>query len=85
MTLEDLEVAIARLREEGHNPNAEVRFVYQQNYPLQDEVQGVAVQSDIDDGDTEAGSDADIVYLVSGGQVYSDPYGPRAAWDVCCQ
>ena len=58
------------------DPEAEVGFVYQQNYPLQDVIAGVWDA-------TEAGADptyAGKAYIVSGGQVWDMPYGPARAF-----
>ncbi len=57
-------------RLEDLDPQAEVRFVYQASYPLQDKVQGV----------WHAEDNEKVVYIVSGGQNYDEPYGPRAAF-----
>jgi hypothetical protein len=64
---------ISRLQDE--NEHAEVRFVYQSNYPLQDKVAGVWVAERGDDSAEEG-----VVYIVSGGQNNEMPYGPGAAF-----
>ena len=58
------------------DPEAEVRFVYQENYPLQDHIAGVWDASEAGADPTYAGK----VYLVSAGQVYDQPYGPPRAF-----
>ena len=59
--------------------DCEVRFVYQENYPLQEDVRGVWINEDEDDEDGEESSEQ-VVYIVSGGQCRDNPYGPRRAF-----
>jgi hypothetical protein len=85
---------------------AELRFVYQENYPLQDDIAGVwepegptcinceaVLDSRGEDGwycwgckqtyekdEVEQPEEGNLAYIVSGGQNYKQPYGPKAAF-----
>lgn len=72
MTVNQLIERLEELRQIDHGDD-EVRFVYQENYPLQDRIRGVWVS------DCE-GDDPDVVYIVSGGQCRDNPYGPVDAF-----
>jgi hypothetical protein len=101
MTVKEL---IERL--EDLDPEAEIRFVYQANYPLQDDIAGVwepeapvcsncqaVLDARGEDGwycygckltyekdEVELPEEGNLAYVVSGGQNYKMPYGPRAAF-----
>jgi hypothetical protein len=57
-----------------------IRFVYQQNYPLQDEIKGVWINYDLLNPENK---EELVCYIVSAGQCYDQPYGPREAFDEC--
>ena len=52
--------------------NARSSSRYQQHYPLQDHIAGGWIPGPADDEEDEA-TDDQVVYLVSGGQVYDSP------------
>ncbi len=55
-------------RLEDLDGEAEVRFAYQENYPLQDDIRGVWTD--------ETG----VAFIVSAGQHYDMPYRPKLAF-----
>jgi hypothetical protein len=66
---------------EGYG-DREVLFAYQRHYPLQDHIAGGWIPGPADDEDADDdATDDEVVYLVSGGQVYDQPYGPRRAFE----
>ena len=78
MTVNQLIERLQEMCEMGYE-DCEVRFVYQENYPLQEDVRGVWINDDEDDEDGEESSEQ-VVYIVSGGQCRDNPYGPRRAF-----
>jgi len=83
MTVQELAELLDELVEAGHG-DRDLRFVYQPNYPLQDEVAGV--YDPLEDPESELPeeeSDLPVpcLYLVSGGQDREQPYGPSAAFE----
>ncbi len=80
MTVNELKNLLDQMADEGYG-DREVLFAYQANYPLQDHIAGGWVPGPADDEDEdEDATDAEVVYLVSGGQVYDQPYGPSRAF-----
>lgn len=82
-TVSELKELLEQMEEDGYG-DIELRFVYQQNYPLQDTVCGVAIASedeDDEDKDVTKESDPKYIYIVSGGQDHDEPYGPKSAFD----
>jgi len=87
MTVNELKDLLEQMEDAGHG-DSEVLFTYQSNYPLQDTIKGgwIPGESEADDEDEEDSDDdsddcpANTVYLVSGGQCHSDPYGPSRAF-----
>jgi hypothetical protein len=116
--LKESDVKIRDLIErlEEHDQEAEVRFVYQEHWPLQDDIAGVWAASgepacptgeghelqlhyeqgrvvegerwcvdcqlvyEEDELQKPDGDNDGVVYVVSGGQHYAAPYGPKAAF-----
>ena len=76
MTVNELKNLLEQMADAGHGER-EVLFVYQQNYPLQDEIKGGWIPEGTDD---EEDARDGVVYLVSNGQCYDAPYGPRQAF-----
>lgn len=70
ITVQEAHDALAQLIEMGLG-ESELRLAYQPNYPLQDHVAGLWF-------DPELASPS--VFVVSGGQVYDEPYAPRDAF-----
>lgn len=89
MTVYQLRQRLEEMCEMGYE-DCEIRFVYQDNYPLQDDIRGLWVGEDDDDDDgdedeeDEEGSSEQVVYIVSGGQCWDNPYGPRRAFAEVC-
>ena len=86
MTVNELKNLLEQMADEGFGER-EVLFAYQANYPLQDHIAGGWIPGPADDADADEDADADdeatddeVVYLVSGGQVYDKPYGPSRAF-----
>jgi len=79
--VQDLHRALQQLIEMGLG-EAELRFTYQSNYPLQDLVEGLWVDEErLYEEDTDDDTEPPVVYLVSGGQDHDSPYGPRQAFE----
>jgi hypothetical protein len=86
MTVTEIKDLMQQMEDAGHG-DSEVLFTYQDNYPLQDHIKGgwIPEESDADSDDEDEDQDSDdcpanTVYLVSGGQCSSDPYGPSRAF-----
>ena len=80
MTVNELKNLLEQMADAGHG-DREVLFAYQANYPLQDHIAGGWIPGPADDEDEDDdATDAEVVYLVSGGQVYDQPYGPSRAF-----
>ena len=77
MTVNELKDLLEQMADAGYG-DREVLFAYQQNYPLQDHIAGGWIPGHDDDEDDA--TDDEVVYLVSGGQVYDKPYGPSRAF-----
>lgn len=75
-TVRELYGALGQLIELGYG-DVELRFAYQRSYPLSDKVDGFWFDEDKSD-------DLDMIYIVSGGQDYDNPYAPRAAFESPC-
>lgn len=71
MTVRELAAAMRELEADGQGA-LEVRFAYQESYPLQDEIK----RHDIGIRRESERSDRVCVYLISAGQVYAAPYAP---------
>lgn len=85
MTVNELKNLLEQMADAGYG-DREVLFAYQANYPLQDHIAGGWIpdlaaddEGEDEDEDDEA-TDDEVVYLVSGGQVYDKPYGPSRAF-----
>lgn len=78
MTVDQLRQRLEEMCEMGYE-DREIRFVYQDTYPLQEDIRGLWIKEDEEDGDEE-GSSEQVVYIVSGGQCRDNPYGPRRAF-----
>ena len=78
MTVNELKNLLEQMADAGYG-DREVLFAYQANYPLQDHIAGGWVPGHIAYMDDEA-ADESVVYLVSGGQVHDQPYGPSQAF-----
>ncbi len=79
MTVNELKNLLEQMADEGYG-DREVLFAYQANYPLQDHIAGGWVPGHIAYMDDEPVDDS-VVYLVSGGPVHDQPYGPSRAFD----
>ena len=79
MTVNELKNLLEQMADEGLGER-EVLFAYQQHYPLQDHIAGGWIPRPADDEDEDDDTDDQVVYLVSGGQVYDQPYGPSRAF-----
>jgi hypothetical protein len=86
MTVNEVKDLLEQMADAGHG-DSELLFAYQSNYPLQDHIKGGWIpgesEADGDDEDEDQDNDecpANTVYLVSGGQCHSDPYGPARAF-----
>ena len=83
MTVTEIKDLMQQMEDAGHG-DSEVLFTYQSNYPLQDHIKGGWIPGESEDGDDEDEDrdecPAKTVYLVSGGQCHSDPYGPSQAF-----
>jgi hypothetical protein len=81
MTVNELKNLLEQMADEGLG-DREVLFAYQANYPLQDHIAGGWIPGPADDEDEhdDATDDEVVVYLVSGGQVHDQPYGPSRAF-----
>jgi len=63
-----------------YSPEAEVRLVYQPNYPLQSALGGVVGESEIRDHEGgDLGDEPEIVYLLEGEPL---GYGHANAWEA---
>jgi hypothetical protein len=81
MNVEQLRDLFVNLCERGFE-DKEGLFTYQENYPLQDTIEGAWLP----EWDTDEEEPFNPhVYLVSGGQCRKDPYGPRQAFDECSE
>lgn len=56
-------------------PETIVKFVYQSNYPLQDNVKGIWF------AEGQGVENVGEVYIVSAGQDHNQPYGPGTAFE----
>lgn len=82
---------ISRLQSADPDGEMEVRFAYQESWPLQSNVRGVVAGSELpaydengdpeDEGGTEGKYD-EIVFIAEAGQVYDDPYAPAGVFDA---
>jgi hypothetical protein len=79
MTVNELKNLLDEMAEDGRG-ECEVLFVYQESYPLQDHIADGWIPATDDEDEADA-IDDQVVYLVSGGQVYDNPYGPSRAFD----
>jgi len=80
MTVNELKNLLEQMADAGFGER-EVLFAYQSNYPLQDHIAGGWVPDLAnDEEDDDEATDDEVVYLVSGGQVYDKPYGPSRAF-----
>lgn len=86
MTVNELKDLLEQMADAGHG-DSEVLFTYQSYYPLRDHIKGgwIPTEAEADDDEDEDDQDddecpANTVYLVSGGQCHSDPYGPSRAF-----
>ena len=79
MTVNELKNLLEQMADQGFGER-EVLFAYQSNYPLQDHIAGGWIPGPADDEDEDDATDDEVVYLVSGGQVYDKPYGPSRAF-----
>jgi len=89
MTVQELKQTLDNAVEMGLG-DAELRFTYQARYPLQDHVEGVWFDEEAMEDFQETASameneEMPYFYIVSGGQDYDSPYGPRAAHEECVQ
>ncbi len=78
MTVNELLNLLEQMADSGYG-DREVLFAYQENYPLQDRIAGGWIPGHAADMD-DAPVDESVVYLVSGGQCYDQPYGPSQAF-----
>lgn len=93
MTTEEL---ISRLQDADPDGTKEVRFAYQESWPLQSSVRGAVAGGqlyEMDAGADQEEEDAaseelrakydDVVFVVEGSQMSDDPYAPRAVFEAC--
>lgn len=78
--VQDLHRALGQLIEMGLG-EAELRFAYQSNYPLQDHVEGLWFDEEAHYNEEDDAAEPPTIYLVSGGQDHDNPYGPRQAFE----
>lgn len=72
-TVEEIRDALDQLVEMGFG-SSPIRLAVQPNYPLQELVEGLWLA----DEDSLEGT---VVYIVSGGSDYDQPYAPKQAFD----
>lgn len=92
MTVQELKNLLEQAIEQGCG-DMEVRFTYQENYPLQDTVAGgwaaclaeTGFESDEDVEELAVLEKLGHFYLVSGGQDRDMPYGPKRAFEECSE
>ena len=84
---------ISRLQDADPDGEKEVRFAYQESWPLQSSVRGAVAGAEVQDEDAEYEEDEerkerleskyeDIVFVVEGSQVSDDPYAPREVFEL---
>lgn len=83
MNLDTLIEILSDYRDE-FGGDAEVRLMTQQSWPFENAVRGLTSgreMNDVDDADDDQDvPDAEVVYIVEGGQLC---YGSKRAWDTC--